>query len=310
MFCPNCGKVHEEGTVFCDLCGSNMTEEGNGATSELQYVNGMQGAQAPFDQSMQAQTQPFPYGQPMQGQTQTLPYVQPMQGQAQAQPPANGPAQGKSNPSFVVIAIIVVVVIAIAAFFLMQGEDAAESGTGAAGQAQGQSFSSSAASSASSSSVASASAGTQVYDPPVFGFFDTSSVLAPDSTTSDYGGYNAIDGVIETAWNEGAPGDGTGEWLQLSSGTPQHVTSVSIMGGYPKPYRDGSDVYYKNNRPRQITISYDGGSQAFLLQDLRGQFQICEFPQPVDTTFIRITIDSVYKGANYDDCCIAEVEVY
>lgn len=208
-------------------------------------------------------------------------------------------------PIFVIIAVVAVAVI-IAAVIFAQGDDSEESVDGAAQQTQEQNASVDSDDLEKSSQAANPST---IVSPPEFTRVTTSSVLAPDATTSDYSGINAIDGVLETAWNEGAYGDGTGEWLELSASTPQLVSSVSIAGGYPKLYRDGSDVYYKNNRPRQVTISYDGGAQVVMLQDLRGRFQTFTFAQPVETTFIRITIDSVYKGANYDDCCIAEIKV-
>ena len=45
------------------------------------------------------------------------------------------------------------------------------------------------------------------------------------------------------------------------------------------------------------------------MQDLRGQFQTFTLAKPVETTQITITIDSVYKGTKYDECCIAEVKI-
>lgn len=269
LFCVNCGNRLEPGTVFCENCGTPVEDEAG-----------------------QASAPPPPQGTPVH------PHA----------PVANGGQSGQASrkwPIFVVIAIVAIAII-VAVVIFTQGEKPAESEDGAIEQSQEQSSSASSSASTDSSYVAAPSV---VASAPVFTTVETSSVLAPDSTTSNYGGINVVDGLAETAWNEGAAGDGTGEWLELIAPSPQRVSSVSIMGGYPKPYRDGSDVYYKNNRPRQITISYDGGSQSFMLQDLRGQFQTCALSHPVETTFVRITINSVYKGANYDDCCIAEVKV-
>lgn len=135
-----------------------------------------------------------------------------------------------------------------------------------------------------------------------------SSELPGDADTAYYGPNNLVDGNSETAWNEGASGAGVGEWAKFSASSLQHVTSVSIMGGFPKYYKDGSDVYQKNPRPKEITVSYEGGSQSFTMQDLRGEFQTFTFTKPVDTKWITITIDSVYTGRKYEDCCIAEVK--
>lgn len=220
----------------------------------------------------------------------------------QVMPPSQ---QSRTWPIFVVVAIVVVAAI-VAIVLFMQGGEAAEDEGGSTKQEETQSATSSEPSSSESSRSTTPSA---IAEPPMFTMVSTSSVLAPDKNTSDYSGASATDGILDTAWNEGSSGDGTGEWIELIASTPQHVSAVSIVGGYPKIYRDGSDVYYKNNRPRQITISYDGGSQTFMMQDLRGQFQTFTLDRPVDTTFVRITIESVYKGANYNDCCISEIEV-
>lgn len=218
---------------------------------------------------------------------------------------AQASQQQRKWPIFVVIAVVLVAVI-IAIVIFTQGENPNKEEENNAQTQEQVENSSTSASSEESTHTATPSA---IATPPEFTMVKTSSILAPDNTTSNYGGINAMDGMLDTAWNEGSPGDGTGEWIEFYNPTPQHVTSVSIAGGYPKLYKDGSDVYYKNNRPRQITITYNGGSQTYMMQDLRGQFQTFTLPQPVDTTSICIIIDSVYQGANYNDCCIAEVKI-
>ena len=160
-----------------------------------------------------------------------------------------------------------------------------------------------------SSRSASSSTASVVAGAPVFTSVTVSSQLPADNDTPDYGAINLTDGNPETAWNEGASGDGTGEYVTFSASTPQRVTSVSIMGGFPKLYKDGSDIYPKNNRPQRITISYDGGSQSFTMQDLRNQFQTFTLTKPVETKTLTIAIDSVYKGTRFDECCIAEITI-
>lgn len=265
--------------MFCDKCGANIDDGSVFCEHCGAPVEGGESYGTPVT-SVFSQVPPTQPNQPIQPGMPVYPGAP----GTMAQPPK----KGKKWPIFVAIGVIIVLVIVIIVA-LSQGE--AESGS-----------SSKARSDKSSSSSTS-------YPAPRFDTVETSSVLAPDKNTSDYTGRTVLDGIPETAWNEGAAGDGSGQWIQLNATSKQHVTSVSIMGGYPKLYYDGSDVYYKNNRPRQITISYEGGSQNFQMDDLRGQFQTFTFTNPVDTTYIRITIDSVYKGNNYNDCCIAEVKV-
>lgn len=146
--------------------------------------------------------------------------------------------------------------------------------------------------------------------PPTFDQAFASSSLPGDDTTSYYGPYNAIDGDYETAWNEGAEGPGIGQSISIQADSPQYVTSVSIMGGFPKILAaSGNDVYYQNCRPKEITVSYEGGQETFTMSDLRGEFQTFVLSRPASTRYLTITIDSVYPGSTYEDCCIAEIEV-
>ncbi|ACV21640.1 activator of osmoprotectant transporter ProP [Slackia heliotrinireducens DSM 20476] len=147
----------------------------------------------------------------------------------------------------------------------------------------------------------------QAQTPPVFTDLSESSELPGDSVTSYYGKNNTIDDNPSTAWNEGADGDGSGEWLEFSASSPQLVSSIDIVGGYPK----SDEVYYNNNRPRDITITFsDGTSVSTTLSDTMGAWQTITLSQPVATTSVRITIDSVYTGSMYNDCSFAEIKFY
>ena len=146
----------------------------------------------------------------------------------------------------------------------------------------------------------------KTYPPPSFTQARASSELPADHTTSYYGPYNVLDGDFFTAWNEGGGGSGAGEWIELYSSAPQHVSAVSIAGGYNK----SDETYYNNHRPRDIELSFsDGSTQRATLQDARGTYQRIALPAPVDTTFVRITVLSTYPGVEYEDCCIADIGV-
>ena len=136
---------------------------------------------------------------------------------------------------------------------------------------------------------------------------EASSVLPPDQYTSYYGPRNATDGNVRTAWNEGADGNGVGEWMSLEADSEQVVRGVRIVGGYPKR----EDVYYNNNRPKNVTIELsDGYTQHVTLEDAMGEWQEFEFDQLHKTDYIKVTIDSVYSSAKWNDAAIAEVEAF
>ncbi len=142
--------------------------------------------------------------------------------------------------------------------------------------------------------------------PPVFDDEpEASSVLPPDRYTSYYGPKNAVDGNIRTAWNDG--GSGVGEWISLEAKSEQTVKGLRIVGGYPKR----EDVYYKNYRPKDVTIELsDGYTQQVTLEDKMGEWQEFEFDKAHKTDYIKVTIDSVYGSNQYDDVAIAELEAF
>ena len=141
---------------------------------------------------------------------------------------------------------------------------------------------------------------------PFFPNCKASSQLPGDDKAPDYGPYMARDGDLVTAWNEGAPNDGVGEWIQLEAPEKQKVSGLRIATGFQKT----EEIYSQNRRPRDITISFeDGTTYNALLDDALG-YQIITFNRPVETRIVRITINSTYKGKYFDDCCISEVEEF
>lgn len=141
--------------------------------------------------------------------------------------------------------------------------------------------------------------------PPEFSEASASSTLPPDGVTSYYGPYNAVDGDFTTAWSEGASGDGLGEWIQLSASTPQRIHRVSIVNGYPKT----EEIYYYNNRPKDVTITLSDGYEVHAtLSDLYRTWQTIEFDTMHETTYVRLTVDSVYNGTTWTDMCLCEFQ--
>ena len=140
-----------------------------------------------------------------------------------------------------------------------------------------------------------------------------SGVTVATSSNRKYGPYYATDGQCDTAWN--VPG-GVGQWIKLSADSPQKVKGVKILNGYTK-YSDGYGmwIYYANSRPKDITISFsDGTSVAKTLEDVFDKanyiYQDVDFGGIKMTDYIKITIDSIYRGTKWNDCCITEIKPY
>lgn len=115
-----------------------------------------------------------------------------------------------------------------------------------------------------------------------------------------------MDGNISTAWVEGADGQGIGESVVFMLDNVYTVEGMWVAAGYQKNDR----VYTINSRPEKITVSFsDGTSEEFVLEDIH-DFQDIRFSKPIETSSIKITIDSVYKGSQCEDTVFSEVEFY
>lgn len=138
--------------------------------------------------------------------------------------------------------------------------------------------------------------------------YSASSVLP----ASEYGTYvagNLSDGDWSTAWVEGSSGSGAGQSVTMSraSGSKASVSCLELVAGYGK----STDIYYKNARPKQVSLIADSGEVVaqVTLADSYRVVQSISFPA-VSTSSITMRIDSVYEGNKYDDCAISEMRCF
>lgn len=143
------------------------------------------------------------------------------------------------------------------------------------------------------------------YPEPVYEKITASSFI-PDRNGLKYSADMTIDNNYDTAWNEGAEGAGIGEWVEFSSWEKQYVTGINILNGYCK----SETLYYENHRPRMIEIVFDDMSVERELYDVYNVYQNIEFAEPVESKSVRIIIKDIYRGTEYDDCCISEIGIY
>lgn len=116
-----------------------------------------------------------------------------------------------------------------------------------------------------------------------------------------------MDGDKNTAWVEGADGQGYGQAIRLDFNNVYLVSGIRIRAGYQK----NDDIYYKNSRPKEISVEYsDGTSEIFRLEDAGQTEQILMLPHPVETSMVNIIIESVYPGGKYEDTCISEIAFF
>lgn len=156
-----------------------------------------------------------------------------------------------------------------------------------------------------------------------------------DEWAEMYAPGKCFDGKTDTAWCEGAKGDGIGEVViaKVDVGRP-----VQIWSGFGK----SQSIWEKNNRPKNIEIyilkgEYTGAGvssinyritavakKALTLADINGwqKLDLDEFKNyrsenafgnpaynfsEYDDSFIAIKILSVYKGSKYNDTLITEI---
>ena len=131
--------------------------------------------------------------------------------------------------------------------------------------------------------------------------------VSPTEGTVSHAPELVSDGRAETAWNTNENGVGQSITLRVDSATT--ISALRIMNGYNKISDTGVDLYYANARAKKILVEYEGGSKTFTLKDKKGKYQKLKLGSSVTTSWVRITIKSVYAGSKYDDCCISEIEV-
>jgi F5/8 type C domain len=131
-----------------------------------------------------------------------------------------------------------------------------------------------------------------------------SSVLSPQSGNV-YVPRNLVDDNLTTAWVEGKPGDGIGEWILADFGAVKKVTAIRLLNGYHK----NVDVFKKNNRVRDAEIIFSTGKkQPISLQDRDGAQDFIML-EPVEARWVQLKIVSVFKGEKFQDTAISEFRV-
>lgn len=132
----------------------------------------------------------------------------------------------------------------------------------------------------------------------------TASSEFPADAEGAYYAVQAADGVRDTFWCEGnKTADGTGEWLEFTFDGPTKVSSLLVCNGMCST----PDILKKGNAPAKVTLQFsDGSTQAVELKALMPLPQKVAIT-PVTTSSVKLKIDSVRKGTEFDDACLSEV---
>lgn len=154
------------------------------------------------------------------------------------------------------------------------------------------------------------------YESPFLGDYLEARVIAADATSTIYqekygSGFNApiklFDHDDTTTWQEGVGGYGIGESVSFSFDKTYKVKYIAFkLGNW---HTDA--YYYSNAKPRSLTLAFGDFSQQVTFRNDSGKkIQWVEVNNPVNADSMRVTIDDIYAGAEYQDTCITEITVY
>ncbi|MCA9492140.1 MAG: discoidin domain-containing protein [Myxococcales bacterium] len=132
----------------------------------------------------------------------------------------------------------------------------------------------------------------------------TASSEFPSDADGAYYAAQAADEVRDTYWCEGnKKTDGVGEWLEFTFDHPTRITGVSMCSGMCTTPAE----LKKTAAPSRVTMQFSDGTTQSV--DVKA---IMPLPQnltisPVTTSSVKITIDAVRAGSEFQDACISEV---
>nr|WP_027870391.1 hypothetical protein [[Eubacterium] cellulosolvens] len=118
--------------------------------------------------------------------------------------------------------------------------------------------------------------------------------------------YVLTDGTQGSSWQDGVDGDGIGESITFRFDKTYNVKFLVLrLGNW---YSSGA-YFESNNRPQ--TMTFELGTRKFQVTFPDEMKEFCvELSEEVEASSLKMTIDGVYKGTQYDDTCINEVDLY
>ena len=116
---------------------------------------------------------------------------------------------------------------------------------------------------------------------------------------------NVVDGNKNTAWVEGSPDDGIGEWIKLTFTESKKINKIGVIPGYAKTDR----IFKANNRVKSATLIFSNGDTQVVAFEDQPEMQYFTITSGKKTAYVKLVINSVYKGTKYQDTCISEIGI-
>ena len=124
----------------------------------------------------------------------------------------------------------------------------------------------------------------------------------------------AVDGLLATAWNEGAGGYGVGEWIKLtpSDGRTYLYNGFCIANGFQHHTYHKGDRWTKNCRVASLKVYTDDSSLIgeFPIADRYDGYETITFSQPIQSCSLTFEITDVWTDAETQDTCISEIRPF
>ena len=129
--------------------------------------------------------------------------------------------------------------------------------------------------------------------------------MLPPQSGINYGVENLFSPDPLTAWIEGVPGLGVGEWISVDFDRSRLVRSIALQNGYQK----SPDIFNKNARVQRLKLIFsEGESLSIKLEDRMG-WQKIDLNRPIKADWIQFVIEDVYPGSRYTDTAISKLSV-
>ena len=130
----------------------------------------------------------------------------------------------------------------------------------------------------------------------------TTSSTYPEDNDGNYEPVNLHDGILDSMWCEGsADGDGAGEWIEFDFGGRKQISKLQLNNGNAHSF----GMFMKANSATSATLSFDGGATESITIKPSMMSQTISFPAHT-TSKVKLTIDAVRKGKEFNDLCLSE----
>ena len=106
------------------------------------------------------------------------------------------------------------------------------------------------------------------------------------------------------AWVENRKDHGIGEWLVFDFSKPKSIREILFRNGYTRTGK----TFSTNSRVWEITIELSNGNSYRVAMSDNPDPQVFTLPESQSVNWVKLTIDSVFKGSKYADTALSYVE--